>query len=39
MKKMFTMMVAAVLAVSMLAGCGGKTTGSVPPMAPLLWRR
>ena len=29
MKKMITMMMAAVLALSMLAGCGGKTTGSV----------
>ena len=29
MKKMITMMMAAVLALTMLAGCGGKTTGSV----------
>ena len=29
MKKMITMMMVAVLAISMLAGCGGKTTGSV----------
>ena len=29
MKKMITMMVAAVLALCMLAGCGGKTAGSV----------
>ena len=29
MKKMITMMMAAVLALSMLAGCGNKTTGSV----------
>ena len=29
MKKMITMMMVAVLALSMLAGCGGKTTGSV----------
>ena len=29
MKKMITMIMAAVLAISMLAGCGGKTTGSV----------
>ena len=29
MKKIITMMMVAVLAISMLAGCGGKTTGSV----------
>jgi len=29
MKKILTMMMVAVLALSMLAGCGGKTTGSV----------